>query len=670
MRTSMILMLLVLYAPGWLIYLAGGFAALPALVLAPTISVVWMCVAGIAYDLVGIPANIVTVFAPLAITAVATVALRRLRGHDEKPSHRLGENLTVPAACLYVAVGAVSCALLYLYQRTDMSSFIYQWDNDTHLGVIRAFADSQKMSTLHVSSYLTAGDLPADPFGNTSSYYPAAFHELCALIVLARHVTAPLAVNASIAVMGAVIFPLSMSLFVSELFDDDRVALYSGAVLCGLFPAMPYAGTFYGPVYPNIFAVSLLPVGLALAFRLMRDRDSRRPSTFVVLLVTLIALAFVHPNALFSLGIICVPTLTVQAAREERAKGASGLRSFVIGALVLLAFVVLWGILFIAPPLRDVVTGQFVPTTTVGDAIRSMFLFLPSSFLQTIGGGQPILFVLVAVGIAADIVKRRFPGLVATYVLLQVMCIIATSTFNLFKQILTGFWYTDSNRLAAILAIVSIALAAEGVSWIAEGARNLMTRKPRRKATGTAATVVSATAVLLVVILEGYGAFPNEGGTLARLQYTLNGAYGAWNAYTVNERGAVRELKSIVGDDIVANSTYDGSLFAYGSDDVHMLYRFNDNLYDVDGVATDTADAQLVRTKLNEIATNPEVRAAAERLGVRWVAQLDTSHAIQEANGFYRAEDWAGIESVDENTPGFQLAYQNGYVKLYKITAY
>lgn len=670
MRTSMFLMLLVLYAPGWMVFLSARFAALPALVLAPTVSVTWMCIAGIVYDAAGIPANIVTVFAPLAIAAVAAVALRRLRGHDEKPSHRLGENLTVPAACLYVAVGAVSCALLYLYQRTDMSSFIYQWDNDTHLGVIRAFADSQKMSTLHVSSYLTFGDLPADPFGNTSSYYPAAFHELCALIVLARNVTAPLAVNASIAVMGAVIFPLSMSLFVSELFDDDRVALYSGAVLCGLFPAMPYAGTFYGPVYPNIFAVSLLPVGLALAFRLMRDRESRRPSTFVVLLVTLIALAFVHPNALFSLGVICVPTLTVQVAREERAKGASGLRSFVIGALVLLAFVVLWGILFIAPPLRGVVTGQFVPTTTVGNAIRSMFLFLPSSFLQTIGGGQPILFVLVAVGIVADIVKRRFPGLVATYVLLQVMCIIATSTFNLFKQILTGFWYTDSNRLAAILAIVSIALAAEGVSWIAEGVRNLMARKPRRKTVDAVATVVTATAVLLVVVLEGYGIFPNEGGTLARLQYTLNGAYGDWNAYTVNERGAVRELKGIVGDDIVANSTYDGSLFAYGSDDVHMLYRFNDNLYDIDGKATDIADAQLIRTKLNEIAANPEVKAAAERLGVRWVAQLDTTHAIQEANGFYHAEDWAGIESVDDNTPGFQPAYQNGYVKLYKITAY
>ena len=81
------------------------------------------------------------------------------------------------------------------------------------------------------------------------------------------------------------------------------------------------------------------------------------------------------------------------------------------------------------------------------------------------------------------------------------MCIVATSTFSLFKQILTGFWYTDSNRLAAILAIVSIALAAEGVSWIAEGARNLMTRNSHRKATGTAATVVSAAAVLLVVTL-------------------------------------------------------------------------------------------------------------------------------------------------------------------------
>lgn len=670
MLISMLLMLLVLYVPGWMAFLAVGFAALPALVLAPTVSVAWMCVAGIVYDLVGIPASIVTVFAPLAIAAAAAVALRRLPGHASEPSLRLGESLSVPAACLYVAVGVVTCALLYLYQRTDMSGFIYQWDNDTHLSVIRAFADTQRMSTLHVGSYLTAGDLQAYPFGSASGYYPAAFHELCALVVLAANVTAPLTVNAAISVMGAVVFPMSMSLFVSELFDDDRMALYSGAVLCGLFPAMPYAGAIYGPVYPNIFAVSLLPVALALAFRLMRDKGSRHISAFAALVLALFAMALVHPNALFSFGVICVPTLTVQVAREQRARGASARRSFLIAALVLLAFVALWVALFFAPPLRNVVSARFAPTSTVGDAMRSLLLLLPSSFLQSLGGGQPILFVLVTAGAVADLVKRRFPGLVATYVLLQIMCVVATSTFDWFKQILTGFWYTDSNRLAAILAIVSIALAAEGVSWIAEGVRNLMARKPRRKTVDAVATVVTATAVLLVVVLEGYGIFPNEGGTLARLQYTLNGAYGDWNAYTVNERGAVRELKGIVGDDIVANSTYDGSLFAYGSDDVHMLYRYNDNLYDIDGKATDIADAQLIRTKLNEIAANPEVKAAAERLGVRWVAQLDTTHAIQEANGFYHAEDWAGIESVDDNTPGFQLAYQNGYVKLYKITAY
>ena len=97
MRTSMFLMLLVLYAPGWMVFLSARFAALPALVLAPTVSVTWMCIAGIVYDAAGIPANIVTVFAPLAIAAVAAVALRRLRGHHEEP-HRLGEHLTVPAA--------------------------------------------------------------------------------------------------------------------------------------------------------------------------------------------------------------------------------------------------------------------------------------------------------------------------------------------------------------------------------------------------------------------------------------------------------------------------------------------------------------------------------------------------------------------------------------------
>ena len=232
MLIAVLVMVLMLFAPGFLALVAAGIPTCASLALSPIVSTAWLGVAGVVYALAGIPANPFTMFVPL--TAVCLLSAFLLARRRRKLSE-VGKGLTPQVALLYIAVGTAVCLYVFVSRDTAAGGFIQQWDNDTHLSVIRAFADSQSMSSLRASAYLTAADAVANPLGETGailSFYPAAYHGLCALVVLGAGVSAPMAINASIVVFGSVVFPLAMALCISEVFRDDAAALLAGAVLC------------------------------------------------------------------------------------------------------------------------------------------------------------------------------------------------------------------------------------------------------------------------------------------------------------------------------------------------------------------------------------------------------------------------------------------------------
>lgn len=659
-------MLLVLYAPACCVLVAAGTSTCASLALSPAITTAWLGVAGVTYALAGIPANPITMLVPPVIASLPVAFL--LSRHRPMPP-MLGRGLTPRAALLYVAAGTVACLFVFVSRDSLMGGFIMQWDNDTHLGVIRAFADSQSMSSLRASSYLTAADATASPFGGTAAiagFYPAAFHGLCALVVLGAGISAPAAINAFVTVVGSVVFPLAMALCTSEVFEGDRVALLSGAILCCLFPAMPYATTVFGPLYPNIFAFALLPLGVALVFSFMNDRRRAGAPGIAALFVTVVSLVFTHPNAVFALGVLTVPSLAAYAAREQRRRGRPRAQAWGAGAGILAAAVTAWVALFNAPFLHDIVSNCWGTYESVEGALCEQVLLITSSYLHELGGGQPLLFALAAIGAICDLVRRGRPGLVASYVALQAMCVVSASTEGVVRQLVTGFWYTDSNRLAALLAIPAIMFASEGVSGICQATQRLLGKPSKRPGLRAAARAVPALVAIALVAAEAVAPLPHS-GTLGRLRHDAKAAYGRWNSLNSEEtRGALRDIKEIVGDDTVANSTYDGSLYAYGTNGIRTLYRTNDALGDP-GDPRDTAGAQLVRTRLNQIATDASVRAEARRRGIRWVLQMDVTGGSQQADVSYRPEDWTGIESIDEDTPGFQLAYANGSMRLYRV---
>ena len=666
MLIAVLVMVLMLFAPGFLALVAAGIPTCASLALSPIVSTAWLGVAGVVYALAGIPANPFTMFVPL--TAVCLLSAFLLARRRRKLSE-VGKGLTPQVALLYIAVGTAVCLYVFVSRDTAAGGFIQQWDNDTHLSVIRAFADSQSMSSLRASAYLTAADAVANPLGETGailSFYPAAYHGLCALVVLGAGVSAPMAINASIVVFGSVVFPLAMALCISEVFRDDAAALLAGAVLCCLFPAMPYALVVFGPLYPNLFAFALLPLGVALVFGLMRDETGSHAFYAAALLVPVVALALVHPNADFSLGVLAVPSVAVHVFRTQRHRGSSFARALAMAAGVLAVAVAAWVALFNAPFLQGIVNNYWGTYESVPEAIRNQALLITSSHLYELREGQPLLFALAAIGVITDLARHRHPGLVASYVIVQVMCIVAGSVEGLARQLLTGFWYADSNRIAAFLVIPAIMFAAEGVSGICHLVKTRLGKSPRHPGVRRAAVVAPALAAIVLVSVEAFVPI-HYYGALNHARYEIDASYGRWNPLNSSDiRSDLQDIKEIVGDDTVANSTYDGSLYLYGTNDIRVLYRTNDGIANKRG-PLDTEGTQLVRTSLDQIATNEDVRAEAERLGIRWVLQMDVTGRSQLATSYYRPEDWAGIESIDEKTPGFELVYKDRDIRLYRI---
>ena len=73
----------------------------------------------------------------------------------------------------------------------------------------------------------------------------------------------------------------------------------------------------------------------------------------------------------------------------------------------------------------------------------------------------------------------------------------------------------------------------------------------------------------------------------------------------------------------------------------------------------------IIRTKLNEVATNPEVQQAVRETGARYVLLLDLENPALQGN---QSDLFPGLQITDE-IPGFEIVLQEVPYRLYRITA-
>jgi hypothetical protein len=241
----------------------------------------------------------------------------------------------------------------------------------------------------------------------------------------------------------------------------------------------------------------------------------------------------------------------------------------------------------------------------------------------------------VAVAAVLALRHRRTAWLTVAYLLFALLTVHASVPRWSLVGTLTAPWYNDPWRTAAIACVAAVPLAAIGLVELSR-----LLRLPER-----ARQLAVLAAVVAIFATTGFG---YVGRNAERITWGYEP--GVLDGREVE---AMRRLGELTGGrGRVLNDPYDGSVWLYSV--AHQPTVFTH--YDV-GVLSD--DQWFMVNLLNQWDTNPDVRAAARRLGVKYL-YLATG---QIYDSLPRPSGYAGIEDV----PGVRVVIDTGSAKVYEL---
>lgn len=681
----------ILLIPGFLLMRAIGARGLWAVLLAPIASLSLIAIIGQVLALAHIPSSPVLVLGIATVPALVACIV----------SHRACLDLSLPrisplAFALCLLLGVALGYNLFL-SRLDAPDALFQaYDVTQHLYLIRAMADSGLFTSLDASPYLTSADQAIAPL-SVGGFYPAAWHALCALVVQATGCSAPLVINASMFVLCFLAFPLGVLALVSTLFGDSTKTQVCGALVSLAFVAFPWNLITFGPIYANVAGFALMPSAMALFVRLFADMltTAERARMFGALLLSAIGLALCHPNTIFSCIVFLAPYCVSRICDACNAKGWNTPKKLVLSTLFIAFCLAFWVICFKLPIFKDTVTHVWPPFTRAFQVLINVLTLCYSFGFNYETAAQILLGLLVVFGIVKALYTPGKRWLVVSYALICYILLISTTHADEFKQLLAGFWYTDPMRLAAISAIAAIPLAALGAQWAYESIAKLVAIYNNRLEAHTHRTVIACVTAGLFLLVNfmpefnfpglHHGYSEEESAAYKTLEYrdwpksvhttfgdyrrAVEDAYSSTQPLDPLEEQFVDRLKTeepSLSSDLIINNPMDGSFLTYGTDNLRLYYRKFVGF----GSSSESKESRIIRERLCNYATDPEVQAAVEAIDARYVLVL---RGNSRDAGFinlrqdYNETLFTGITSITEDTPGFTLVDKLGSMKLYKI---
>lgn len=681
--------LVFLYAPGFLMLRACRVQALTSLTSAPLVTLPACLVICVLFEKVGAFSSWVSVMGLLLAFGVIALVVSHFVGGgrvlrfdlgyspDAEPGGHSGRERALDWALLglYVLVGVVVATFAFAYALDGPESLAQSFDNVHHLNTTRAFVGSGNWSPLCVSQYLTAEDIALNPLPG-ASYYPSAWSVLSALLVSALGVSPVLASNAVNFLFVAVVYPVCMFMFMKVVFPKSPGVEAAGALCVLGFGAFPWMLMVLGPLYPNMIGFCLVPsVAFCFISIFSRGVDRLGRVTAAILLVFgVVCCGFTQPNAVFTVAVLLAPFCVKQAIRLadhlpfRPARPRLAKVGLACGACALIAAA--WYALYKMPFLQGVVSYTWPPLESVSEALMDAALL---GFRAP--GAQVVLAGLVVVGAVRMLRHKKQAWLVASYALAVFIWVASISCEGELQHVMSGFWYTDSARTAAMAALIAVPLASVGLWEVVRLCQCLVEKVAAKKRESKALQVGCVAAVACAFVLANYFpglALPNQETkqtAFAATLFKLQGEHAtqAPNIYSADERSFVETAMSVIpAGAVVINSPDDGSALSYGISGMRTYYRYL-RPYGEEG---ETDESKLIRTRLNTIATDENVRAAVERVGGAYVLALDQGPSQLHSPRWYTYGDgelWRGIELIDDETPGFEVVLADGDKRLYKI---
>lgn len=661
--------LAILYLPGYLMARAFPFGRFAAVVLAPAFSVLAITLLGVAaYELVN-PCPALGLAA--ALLAVGLIVYLIPKAWRSRKASATPELLSIPqdariwrVAAVYIAAALAIALIVFLSAIDGPESFSRNDDTTVHLSIVRGFLDTGTFSTLHTSSFLDQGEV--------GGFYPAAWHVLVAVVASFFGDAVALSTNAVLVVFVVVVFPLAICLLMWQLFGSNRTFLLSGALFSTAFGGFPWGFVVWGQLLPNMISFMMVPLALssfieALSIHRLQDKAK----LLLASAICLCAIAIAQPNGAFAFGILAVPYAISRVFYEPGAQHALiDKKRIFIAAAIFAAACVLWGVMYLAPFMQSVVTYVRAASLTPFQAVVSGLL----SMFSVRQGVQPFVSLMIVMGVVYTFRHRRHLWLTIAYAAVLIFYMICTTTEGPVKQILTGFWYTDYNRVGAMAALFAIPLAAVGFACCAEWLKRAIAKIPQQHRAAQASSCITISACILVALFAVGQFLPISVSYSGRQMHlglvSIRGEIASrysWNeTLTAEEDAFIKQAMSIIPDHaLVINVPADGSCWSYGVEGINTYYRRSSN----SGSRSDTEEAKLIRTQLCNVTTNDEVRQTLEDLDAHYVMLLDdpSSDNPTKTSLRYEEDSWKGIETITENTPGFKLILSEGDMRLYEI---
>lgn len=680
-----------LYAPGFLLLRACRLPLLTSLVCAPLPSIAAYMLLCLLYSKIGVFSSWTALFVPLLLLGSVAflagvvfgrgveVACGTRFSPDGSPcavgNHRRWWESDETMLGLYVLVGLVVSAICFMSFLDGPDSFPQEYDNVHHLGVTLGFVQSGNWSPFAATLYASSADSAINPLPGVG-YYPTAWNCVCALVVSALGVSTPLAANAVNFAFIAVVFPSSMFLLMRVVFPD-RPGIVAWGPLCTLaFSAFPWMLLLFGPLYPNMIAFCLLPL-VSFAFVSVFSQGvgvAGRVGAASLFLTGLLCFVFAQPNAVFTAAVFLAPFCARLAYRA-----AGGLpvpvacRRFTQVACCVAAcaaMAVAWYVLYTAPFLQSVVSHSWPALFSKSEAVVGA---LTLGFRAA--GAQVFLAALVIAGALYTLHRREYLWLSVSYAIMAMLYVVDVSSDGPLQHLLTGFWYTDSYRVAASAALFAIPLASMGLYATARGLRWMamcaLPKVPARNI-GIAGTIVVALSFVLAGYCPGIS-LPVGGIEITAFEWTMqymrqqNDA-DALHVYGADERAFVKEALDVLPEDaLLINVPDDGTAFAYAADGMRVYYRYLRTY----GEDDETVESRLIREGLSEFSSRQDVRDAVKKIGAEYLIVLDQGKSEQESPRLFTYENgknWKGIDSVDDDTPGFEIVLSRDDMRLYRIS--
>ncbi|MBF0946666.1 MAG: hypothetical protein HXK30_02600 [Atopobium sp.] len=710
---SVVVIIALLYVPGVILLHASGMPKPWALVSAPLVSCALYFIEGEIFSALNIPIPLaVMVLVPLLIAVlvngyvyyVAPKHKEDFRSEKLLKSEaiRTGKQSTSPVPAficeelpfwmplLYVVVGLLTVGLLFLPTLPSASSFVQGWDIVHHLDVTQAMIESQKYSSIHYDFYSTVETAitPWEP--GSSGFYPSGWNIIVALTTQLVSTTVPIAGNALNFVSAAIIFPLSICSVIAKVLPKHRIALISGAFVCLAFFVFPWSLLIYGPIFPNTVAFCVMPSIWWIFMQMTRSKTPKHDLIWliVIFVLGLITLFILHPSTIFSSIVVLLPWSFARIGESKRRVVLFGkqIKPVTLAYVFFIFALVIWSVFYYVLIVRGVALNFWWSAySSLQDAILHAF-GMDFIGLSYAGGElvspQPILSICVLVGAVWTFKHKQARWMVSAFMYLSVLCIFIITFDVPLKGYLSGFWYTDPFRIAASCVIMAIPLAALGLATLAEAALETFDswREKASQAQTKAQTcvfcnvwakpLIAGAVIACVVVLNYVVPMPNLKSeepipAATAFKQASEKAYGDHYILTSEELEFLRRVElTVPAGAVIANLPQDGSLWAYGTNDLHVLWRFP-NGYD----ASERPASAILRKRLNRIASDPEVLQTVRDLNVQYVLILnnvvDYSNAVTST---YKPGTFRGITQITDTTPGFEVVLEEGSMRLYKIT--